>query len=99
MATRVDDLIERHRLRRKLTFWRVAALAIVALCIALGAYLTSEDGFGGVSVDHIAKIKIEGTITENEELLKRLKDATESERVKGVILTVERRNRLAAQEP
>ena len=27
MALRADDLIDRRRLRRKLTFWRVAALA------------------------------------------------------------------------
>lgn len=89
MATRVDDLIERHRLRRKLTFWRVAALAIAGLCIATGAYLASEDGFGGASVDHIAKIKIEGTITEDEDLIERLEDIRKAERVKGVILSID----------
>ncbi|RVD48912.1 signal peptide peptidase SppA, partial [Mesorhizobium sp. M8A.F.Ca.ET.023.02.2.1] len=31
MALRADDLIDRRRLRRKLTFWRVAAFGIVAL--------------------------------------------------------------------
>ena len=33
MAARADDLIDRRRLRRKLTFWRVAALLLVAAAI------------------------------------------------------------------
>ena len=32
MAT-ADDLIDRRRLRRKLTFWRVVALAVAAVAI------------------------------------------------------------------
>lgn len=89
MATRADDLIERHRLRRKLTFWRVAALAIIGLCIAAAAFLAVDSEFGGTSVDHIAKIKIEGTIVENEDLIDRLEDIRKSERVKGVILSID----------
>ena len=34
MAMRADDLIDRRRLRRKLTFWRVAALGIIAVGLA-----------------------------------------------------------------
>lgn len=34
MAYRADDIIDRRRLRRKLTFWRIAALAIAALAVA-----------------------------------------------------------------
>ena len=72
MALRADDLIDRRRLRRKLTFWRGAAIAIVALgVIALASWFYGED-LGGSSVDHIAKVRIEGTITEDEELIKRL---------------------------
>lgn len=46
------------------------------------------DRFGGAAVDHIAKVRIEGTITEDEELLKRLERITESDRVKGVVLSI-----------
>ncbi|TIU37698.1 MAG: signal peptide peptidase SppA, partial [Mesorhizobium sp.] len=39
MALRADDLIDRRRLRRKLTFWRVVAIGIVALgVIALSTW-------------------------------------------------------------
>ncbi|MBN9070544.1 MAG: signal peptide peptidase SppA [Rhizobiales bacterium] len=89
MATRADDLIERQRLRRKLTFWRVAALAVAALAIGVAAWSLSAGEFGGAAADHIAKIKIEGTITEDEDLIARLEDIGKSDRVKGVILSID----------
>ena len=71
MALRADDLIDRRRLRRKLTFWRVAAFVVVAAgLIALSTWIYSDD-FTGSAVDHIAKVRIEGTITEDEDLIKR----------------------------
>ena len=89
MALRADDLIDRRRLRRKLTFWRVVALGIVALgVIALSAWFYRDD-LGGSAVDHIAKVRIEGTITEDEELIKRLEDIRKSSKVKGVILAID----------
>lgn len=89
MAYRADDIIDRRRLRRKLTFWRIAALAIAALGVAALASWAMGDRFGGAAIDHIAKVKIEGTITEDEELLKRLQRITESDRVKGVVLSID----------
>ncbi|RVA22749.1 S49 family peptidase, partial [Mesorhizobium sp. M7D.F.Ca.US.004.03.1.1] len=89
MALRADDLIDRRRLRRKLTFWRVVAIGIVALgVIALSAWFYNDD-FGGSTVDHIAKVKIEGTITEDEELIKRLETIRLSSKVKAVILSID----------
>ena len=89
MALRADDLIDRRRLRRKLTFWRVVAIGIVALgVIALSTWFYGDD-FGGSAVDHIAKVKIEGTITEDEELIKRLETIRLSSKVKGVILSID----------
>jgi protease-4 len=76
-------------LRRKLTFWRVAAIGIVALgVIALSAWFYRDD-LGGSAVDHIAKVRIEGTITEDEELIKRLEDIRKSSMVMGVILAID----------
>ncbi|WP_292647128.1 signal peptide peptidase SppA, partial [Mesorhizobium sp.] len=89
MALRADDLIDRRRLRRKLTFWRVVAIGIVALgVIALSTWFYGDD-FGGSTVDHIAKVKIEGTITEDEDLIERLETIRLSSKVKGVILSID----------
>ncbi|MEP9386716.1 signal peptide peptidase SppA [Mesorhizobium sp. KR9-304] len=89
MAMRADDLIDRRRLRRKLTFWRVAALAIAAICLASAAAWMLREDFGAAAADHIAKVRIEGTITEDEELLERLETIRESRSVKGVILSID----------
>ncbi|MBZ9981005.1 MULTISPECIES: signal peptide peptidase SppA [unclassified Mesorhizobium] len=89
MALRADDLIDRRRLRRRLTFWRAAAIAIVALgVIAISAWFYRDD-FGGSAVDHIAKVRIEGTITEDDELIERLEAIRKSPKVKGVILAID----------
>lgn len=89
MALRADDLIDRRRLRRKLTFWRVAALVVAAAgLIALSTWIYGDD-FTGAAVDHIAKVKIEGTITEDEELIKRLETIRQSSKVKAVILSID----------
>ena len=88
MVTRADDLIDRRRLRRKLTFWRVAALAVAALAIGGAAWALGGD-MGGSTRDHIARLRIEGTITENEELIARIERLRESASVKGVILSVD----------
>lgn len=88
MATRADDLIDRRRLRRKLTFWRVAALTIAAAgLISAFAWLTGN-GLAGAT-NHIAKVRIDGTITEDEELLTRLETVRKSAAVKGVIISID----------
>lgn len=89
MSLRADDLIDRSRLRRKLTFWRAAAIGIVALGLVGVAVWLYDDEFAGRTVDHIAKVKIEGTITEDEDLLDLLEEVRESNAVKGVILAVD----------
>jgi protease-4 len=87
MTNRADDIIDRRRLRRKLTFWRAAALVVVGLAIAGAVSFAMRDNLS--VADQIARIRIEGTITEDEDLLKRLKRVSEAAHVKGVILTVD----------
>lgn len=89
MTSRADDLIDRRRLRRKLTFWRIAAIAVVALALlAISAWFYGDE-LSGAGVDHIAKVRIDGTITEDDELIDRLEKIRKSPRVKGVILAID----------
>ena len=89
MPTRADEIIDRRRLRRKLTFWRIAALLVAAIAVAAGASWFYGDSFATTGRDHIARVRIEGTITEDEKLLRLLKSVRETASVKGVILTID----------
>lgn len=87
MAVRADDILDRRRLRRKLTFWRVAAILAIVAAIAAASFWSFR-GEGGTAVDHVAKIRIEGTITEDDELLERIGRIGETDSVKGVIVWI-----------
>lgn len=89
MTQDADTIIDRRRLRRKVTFWRAAAFVVAALGIVAAAMAGMRGEIGGKSRDHIAQIRIEGTITEDEELIKRIDEAAASDRVKGVVLTID----------
>jgi protease-4 len=89
MAIRADDMIDRRRLRRKLTFWRVFAILVAALAIGIGSLWLTGDNLAGVAGEHIARVKIEGTITEDDELIERLDKIRMSSAVKGVILSID----------
>ena len=56
MAIRADELIDRRRLRRKLTFWRVAALVVAALASSPAA-VAGRRRVAGTAADHIAKVR------------------------------------------
>lgn len=90
MANTADAIIDRRKLRRKLTFWRVAALLLVAIAlISLYVFTIGPESYSSKSAPHIAKVRVEGTIFENDELLKRIQDIEDSNAVKGVILSID----------
>jgi protease-4 len=57
-----DQIVDRRRLRRKLTFWRVVAFAVVLLAIGGLALLARSDGIGDTTADSISRIRISGLI-------------------------------------
>src|SRR5919201_2312135 len=64
MTLDADSIVDRRRLRRKLTFWRVCAiLFVIVALIALGASLSSSgSGLAGRAGPYIARVSIEGLI-------------------------------------
>ena len=84
----IEDLIDRRRLRRKLSFWRVAAIVIVAIAIAAGAYALSAYRMA-TSKDQIARVSIEGMILEDQKLLDLLDRLKDEDAVKAVVLRID----------
>lgn len=83
----IETILDRRRLRRSLSFWRGAGLA--GLLLALGAATLSGDKLSWLAGQRqIARIAIEGTIVENRDQLKMLKDIAEANHVAGVVLYV-----------
>jgi protease IV len=87
MAFETETVLDRRQLRRHLSLWRV--LAVVAGVVAIGAIiLSSTDNAGLPEGRQIARVSVEGIITEDREQLKLLKRVAESKQVAGVILFV-----------
>ncbi len=91
MAADPELLIDRRRLRRKLTLWRV--LGIGGLVVAAGAVGfrvrsgTEGLGFGGVR-PQIARISVSGFIAGSEATAKLMKRVGESTAVQGVVVAI-----------
>ncbi|MEP0945040.1 MAG: signal peptide peptidase SppA [Rhizobiaceae bacterium] len=89
MALDIDAILDRRRLRRKLTFWRIAALLV--LSIGIITTLMSSGAVDSLTKPgaHIARVSISGTIFEDRNLLRMLDKIKDSEDVKGVILSMD----------
>lgn len=88
MAGFVDDMIDRRALRRKVSFWRIIALAVVAAAVILLTAMGIRN-FGVGAGTQIARIPIDGTILNDRELVQRIKDASKDDRVKAIIIAVD----------
>ena len=80
MPTDSDVIVDRRRMRRKLTFWRVlAALGVIVAVTTVGALATSA-GRSALTGSHaIARVKIDGLIRSDAarvEALERLEKST-----------------------
>jgi protease-4 len=80
MSLDSDVIVDRRRIRRKLTFWRVAAAAIAIAAIAGVGILVSPGTRGSLATSgSIARVNIEGLIRSDQdrvEALERLADST-----------------------
>jgi protease-4 len=78
MSLDSDVIVDRRRIRRKLTFWRVAAAIVAIAAIAVLGILVSPGRGGLATSGSIARINIEGLIRSDQdrvEALERLADS------------------------
>ncbi|SFL97291.1 signal peptide peptidase SppA [Methylobacterium pseudosasicola] len=89
MAADAELLIDRRRLRRRLSLWRV--LGIGGLIVAVGAlgYRVRAGADGAFAVGpQIARISVSGFIAGSESTAKLMKRVGESDAVKGVVVSI-----------
>lgn len=82
-----ETVLDRRRLRRSVSLWRAAGIA--ALALALGLAMFGGDKLASLSGEkQIARVAIEGTITEDRDQIKMLKEIGDDAKVAGVLLYV-----------
>ena len=72
MSLDADAIVDRRRIRRKLTFWRVSALAIALLAIAGAVWLLMPGNRFSTPGAYIARIKVQGLIRGNQDRVEAL---------------------------
>ncbi|MGY8661986.1 signal peptide peptidase SppA [Bradyrhizobium sp. UFLA05-109] len=88
MSLDSDIIVDRRRIRRKLTFWRVAT-ALIAIAAIAGFALVATRGTGGTfaSAGSIARVQIDGLIRSDSERTQAL-ERLENSRAAAVIVHI-----------
>ena len=85
----IAAVLDARRARRKLTFWRsIAFVSFVAVCLTLAWGMGAFSNLGSKNADHIARIAISGTITNDKRVLDLIEKAKDAESVKAVIIAM-----------
>ena len=84
-----DILIDRRRLRRRLTVWRVLAIVALVVAIAVAAGKGDREPLAAFGSDHIARITVSGFIGDNRKRHELLEKLRKNPHVKAVIVSVD----------
>jgi protease IV len=83
-----ETVIERRRLRRRLTLWRLLAIVLAVFFIALLATGGQRFAGSGSFLPHIARVSVSGIITDDQKMLELLDKVGKSSQVRAVILDI-----------
>lgn len=88
MSSETDYLVDRRRLKRRVTFWRVLAFVAVFLAVVGAAVAVAGRQMGVAGAPQLARVEISGLITGDRKTLDLLKRVQKSDAVKGVLLNI-----------
>ncbi|HEY9520676.1 MAG TPA: signal peptide peptidase SppA [Methyloceanibacter sp.] len=83
-----ETVIERRRLRRRLTAWRLTAVVLAVFVIALVMAGDQRLAGSGSFLPHIARVSVSGLITDDQKMLELLDKVGKSSQVRAVILDI-----------
>ncbi|MEM7214555.1 MAG: signal peptide peptidase SppA [Pseudomonadota bacterium] len=87
--TSADEIIDRRRLRRKLSFWRIATFSVFTIALlSMIAFAARDSVFSKTQNEHIARVKITGVITNDGPMLSLLEKLKDNEKISAVILNI-----------
>jgi protease IV len=88
MSFDADAIVDRRRMRRKLTFWRVSAIVIALLALVVAAIVLVPGSRWTPRGASIARIKIQGLIRNNQDRVEALERLGRS-RARAVIVHID----------
>ena len=88
MSLDSDVIVDRRRIRRKLTFWRVVAVIVAIAAIATVGVIATPGGRGALTTSgSIARVSIDGVIRSDQERVEAL-ERLEKSKAEAVILHI-----------
>lgn len=87
MVLDAESVIERRRLKRRVTIWRIAAVVFGILLLAV-VMLGDRDVAGSSILPHVARISISGIITDDRKMQDLIEKVAKADQVKAVILDI-----------
>ena len=84
MSVETDLLVDRRRLKRRLSYWRGFAILAV-LAVGLIAFAR----FGVIERAHVARVAITGLITEDRDFTRNIRALADDDHVKAVLVAID----------
>jgi len=88
MSLDAERVVERRRLKRRISIWRIAAVVLAVLFLGVLFVGNQQGGRSGGILPHVARITIDGVITNDRKVIKLLDRVGKASQVKAVILEV-----------
>ena len=89
MTVTADQIVDRRRMRRKLSFWRVVGfLLLIVAVVAVAALAVGRDRFPFVE-PQIARIGISGFITDDRSQIEMIDRLAKADGVRAVIVSID----------
>jgi protease IV len=89
MSLDSDLIVDRRRMRRKLTFWRVVAVVVAIIAIIAVAGTLGRDGLSEVGGGQIARVSITGLIRNDRDRVEALTRLSKASYVRAVIVHID----------
>ncbi|MET0842067.1 MAG: ATP-dependent Clp protease proteolytic subunit, partial [Methyloceanibacter sp.] len=88
MAIDPETVLDRRRLKRRVTFWRIAAIALGLAFVAALLLTDKQMGSSAGFLPHIARVNVSGIITDDRKMNEMIDKIGKSDQVKAVILDI-----------
>jgi len=89
IQAKVDNLIERRRLRRSLTVWRAAGAVLITAIVVIFLARSDNGPSSVISSDHVARVHVGGIIVSDRWRAKMLDDLKKDDGVKAVMVMID----------